>query len=158
MEDEITLDLSKIKIDQLGYVYKDVEAQAKIMEKAFNMPKFTFLPSHPHTIKYRGKDSEIVTKIGISRMFNTQIELIQLIEGEAVYKEFLDQGKEGFQHVSLFVEDIEVYADFFKKQGYELVQAGNVGKQYFYYFDTTDALGFMFEVQETRSRRRKKKT
>lgn len=153
------IDMSNIKIDQLGYVYKDIDKQAKIMEEVFNMPKFTVLPPNRQNAKYRGKESEIVTKIAMTRMFNLQIELIELIEGECVFKEFLDQGKEGLQHVSLFLsdaEELDAYIEFFKNKGYEIVHEGNIGIRYFYYFDTTDILGFMFEVQASRSRRRKK--
>jgi hypothetical protein len=64
------------------------------------------LPPYVEHINYRGKETEITIKIGFSRNFNVQIELIQLIEGECIYKEFLDQGKEGFQHISCSVENI----------------------------------------------------
>ncbi|GAH96625.1 unnamed protein product, partial [marine sediment metagenome] len=39
---------------------------------------------------------------------------IQLIEGESIYKEFLDQGREGLHHISLFVEDIDSYIEYFE--------------------------------------------
>lgn len=160
MNEEFTLDLKDVNIDQLGYIYKDVDTQAKIMEELFNMPKFTVLPPNRQTVKYRGKDSEIVTKIAMTRMFGLQIELIQLIEGECVFKEFLDEGNEGLQHVSLFFDDhdaMEPYLKYFESKGYEIVHAGNIGIRYFYYFDTRDVLGFMFEIQASKSRRRKKK-
>ncbi|MHA1148395.1 MAG: VOC family protein [Promethearchaeota archaeon] len=160
MSEDIEIDLTKMKIDQLGYVYKDIEKQAKIMEEALGMPKFTVLPPHPQIVKYRGKDSNIITKIAMTRMFDLQIELIELTEGECVFKEFLDKHPEGgLQHVSLFLknaEELDRYITFFQKQGYEIVHQGNIGIRYFYYFDTTDILGFMFEVQASRSRRKKK--
>jgi len=160
MTEKIDLDLSQVSIDQLGYLYKDIEKQANLMEDLLNMPKFTVLPPNKQVVKYRGKDSEIITKIAMTRMFNLQIELIELIEGECVFKEFLDQGKEGLQHISLFFDDfnqMEPYIQYFNDKGYEIVHAGNIGIRYFYYFDTTEVLGYMFEIQASKIKRRKRK-
>ena len=149
------IDLNSLKVEQLGFVYKDVEKQAKIFEETFNMPKFAILPETTQVVKYRGKDSKVNTKIAISRQFNIQIELIQLIEGESVFKEFLDQGKEGIHHISLFIEDIDSYIEYFENRGIEMVYSGSIGKRVYVYFDTVDILGMFLEVQETRKRKKK---
>ncbi|MHA1275396.1 MAG: VOC family protein, partial [Promethearchaeota archaeon] len=98
---------------------------------------------------------KVNTKIALSRQFNIQIELIQLIEGESVFKEFLDQGREGLHHVSLFIEDIDSYIEYFEKRGIEKIYSGSIGRQTFAYFDTEEILGMFLEVQETRKRRKK---
>ena len=155
------LDLSSTKIDQLGYVYKDIETQAKLMENLFNMPKFSMLPPNRQVVSYRGEKSEIETKIAMTRFFGLQIELIELIEGDCVFKEFLEDGNQGLQHVSLFFDDFDDMTpclDYFEEREYEIVHAGNIGNRHFYYFDTTDVLGFMFEIQASKSRTRRKKT
>jgi len=160
MSEEFKLDLKDVPIDQLGYIYKDIENQAKIMEKTFHMPSFSILPPNTQVVKYRGKDSEITTKIAMTRMFNLQIELIQWIEGDCVFKEFIDAGREGLQHVSIFfksLEDMEPYMDDFRERGYNVVHSGNIGNRYFYYFDTMEVLGFMFEIQASKRKRKSKK-
>jgi 4-hydroxyphenylpyruvate dioxygenase-like putative hemolysin len=154
--EEFKINLGNLKVDQLGFVYKDIEKQAKIFESLFNVPKFAILPETTEIVKYRGKDGEVNTKIAISRQFNTQIELIQPISGESIHKEFLDKGREGLHHVSFYVENIETYIKFFEEQGLEMVYYGSIGKQVYAYFDTEEALGMFLEVQETRKRRKKK--
>lgn len=155
MENNTKIDLSNFKIEQFGYVYKDIEKQARIMESKFNMPKFNILPPFTGSINYRGKKTEITVKLGFSRNFNLQIEFIQLIEGECAYKEFLDQGKEGLQHISFYTENTESYIEHFTKLGYEVVQSGVVpGGRIFAYFDTEDALGIMLEMQGPKRRRK----
>ena len=154
--EEFKINLGNLKVDQLGFVYKDIEKQAKIFESLFNVPKFAILPETTEIVKYRGKDGEVNTKIAISRQFNTQIELIQPISGESIHKEFLDKGREGLHHISFYVENIETYIKFFEKQGLEMVYYGSIGKQVYAYFDTEEALGMFLEVQETRKRRKKK--
>jgi 4-hydroxyphenylpyruvate dioxygenase-like putative hemolysin len=155
--EEFKIDLSKLKVDQLGFVYKDIEKQAKIFETLFNIPTFAILPENTEIVNYRGKDTEIRNKIAISRQFNTQIELIQHNSGESVYKEFLDKGREGLHHISFFVENIEAYIEFFEKQGFEMIYSGSIGKQTYAYFDTEEILGMLLEVQETKRRRKKTK-
>ena len=154
--EEFKINLGNLKVAQLGFVYKDIEKQAKIFESLFNIPKFAIIPEFTEIVKYRGKDGEVNTKIAISRQFNTQIELIQPISGESIHKEFLDKGREGLHHISFYVENIETYIKFFEKQGLEMVYYGSIGKQVYAYFDTEEALGMFLEVQETRKRRKKK--
>jgi hypothetical protein len=157
MESKPKLDLRELKVDQFGYVYKDIEQQARIWETQFNMPKFNFLPPHVGQVNYRGKETEITIKMGFSRNFNVQIELIQSIEGKSIYKEFLDQGREGLQHISCSVENIEAQIDRFKKLGYEPVQSGIAfGNRMYAYFGTENILGVMLEIQGPIKGRRKK--
>ena len=153
--EEFMVDLGKLKVDQLGFVFKDIEKQAKIFETLLNVPKFAILPETTDIVKYRGKDVEVNTKLAISRQFSTQIELIQHINGDCIYKEFLDQGREGFHHISFFIENIEAYIEFFEKQGLEMIYYGSIGKQVYAYFDTEETLGMLLEVQETKKRRKK---
>jgi hypothetical protein len=156
MKNPLNIDLSNLKIQQFGYVFKDIEKQAKIMESIYGIPKFAVLEDEDYQIEYRGKESKISTKIAISRFFNTQVELIELIKGDCIYKEFLDAGREGLQHVSFFIEDLDSYIDAFKKSGFEVIHYGQIGKQRFAYFDTEETFGLQLEFQETVKRRRKK--
>ncbi len=155
--EEFKINFSNLKVNQLGFVYKDIEKQAKIFETLFSVPKFAILQETTDIVKYRGKDEEVNTKIAFSRQFNIQIQLIQHITGDCIYKEFLDQGREGFHHISLIIENIEAYIEYFEKQGYEMIYSGTIGKQVYAYFDTEETLGMLLEVEETRKRRKKTK-
>lgn len=158
MVDDILAELSNMKIDQLGYVYKDAEKQAKIMEETYGIPKFAFIgDGAAHPIIYRGKELDYAAKIGISRLFSTQVELIQPIKGKSSHTEFLDKGREGLQHISLFVDDIEPYVKALTDKGIELIQSGQIGKQKFAYLDTEETFGIIIEFQMTVKRQRKKK-
>ena len=143
------------KIEQIGYLYKDAEKQAKIMEETFGMPSFAFIASQKSELTYRGEISEVEVKIGFSRLMNTQIELIQWISGECYHKEHLEKYGEGFYHISLFVDDLSKYLDLFKSLNIGILQEGWIGKQHFAYFDTKDFFGLVIEVQTTESKRKK---
>ena len=156
MKNPLNIDLNNLKIEQYGYVFKDVDKQAKVMESIYGIPKFAMLEHEDYLIEYRENESIISTKIAISRFFNTQIELIELIKGDCIYREFLDAGREGFQHVSFFIEELDSYIDAFKKSGFKVIHYGQIGKQRFAYFDTEETFGLQLEFQETVKRRRKK--
>ncbi|MHA2287610.1 MAG: VOC family protein [Promethearchaeota archaeon] len=153
--EEFKINLGNLKVDQLGFVYKDIETQAKILETLFNIPKFAIIPEATEIVKFRGKEVEVTNKLALSRQFNTQIELIQHFSGDCIYKEFLDQGREGLHHISFFIENIEAYIGFFEKQGLEVIYSGSIGKQVYAYFDTEEILGMLVEIQETRKRKKK---
>ncbi|MFX1337547.1 MAG: VOC family protein [Promethearchaeota archaeon] len=156
MEENYNFNLGKLKINQLGYLYKNIEKQIKIMESLYGCPKFAIFENKDNIFKYRGNDSKITTRIAISRLFNTQIELIQLIEGECIFKEFMDSGREGLHHFGIFVEDLEPYIKEFKKKGIDVVHAGQTGKQKVAYLDTEKTFGVYLEFQQTIKRKKKK--
>jgi methylmalonyl-CoA/ethylmalonyl-CoA epimerase len=146
MEELKILDL---RIAMLSYVYRDIEKQAKLMEQIYNFPKFSFV-SYPYTsFIYRGKKVNVSLKTGRSRAFNNYgIELIQLIKGnENLYKEFLDQGREGLHHYDILVNEIEKYIQYFKKRGIEVIQEGKSLRKWAY-LDTEKTFGVIIELVE----------
>ncbi|MFX0010241.1 MAG: VOC family protein [Candidatus Hermodarchaeota archaeon] len=151
------LNLGKLKINQLGYIYKDIRKQAKILEENLALPKFAFLENKPTKYKYRGKETVIQTTIGFSRSLNVQVELIQLISGDCIFKEFIDGGKEGLHHFGIFVDDVELIVKEYVKRGYSVVHEGiTAGVQKVAYVDTYDDFGVYVEFQQTRMKRSRK--
>ena len=143
------INLGEFKITQLGYVYKDIKKQAELLESKFGFPKFAFLDNKDKTYKYRGKVTKIWNKIAMSKAFNLQIELIQMIEGECIFSEFLKAEKEGLHHYGIFVNEIEPIRKMFLEKGFEIVHEGTTGRVNVLYFDTLDLLGVYLEFQES---------
>jgi len=155
--ERIDINFGNFKVDQLGYVYKDIEKQVKLLETVYGLPKFAFLEMNDTLCKYRGKDSIISTKLAISRIFNVQIEVIQHIKGECVFKEFLDSGREGLHHFGIYVDDLDSVVKEFTDKGYEIIHQRVIGKQKVAFFDTENDLGILLEFHET-IRRKKRNT
>lgn len=151
------IDFGNLKIDQLGFVFKDIEKQADLMQNILGLSKFIFTEPMTHTIQYRGKESQLTSQFAISRLGNTQIELIKWIDGECSYKEFLDQGKEGLHHIAMYVEDTDPFIEEFKKSGIGILQTGHVLNVRFTYMDTEEKFGCILELLEQISRRKRKK-
>jgi hypothetical protein len=57
---------------------------------------------------YRGKPCEVDMSVALANSGAMQIELIwQKNAAPSIYKDFLDAGRTGLQHVGFFVDDIE---------------------------------------------------
>lgn len=151
------INFGNLKIDQLGFVFKDIKRQAKIMEDIFGFSKFLFSEPRKHTINYRGINSETSSQLAFSRLKNTQIELIKWIDGECTYKEFLDQDKEGLHHVAFYVVDSDLYIDEFQDKGVGVLQSGITFNTRVTYLDSEKEFGLIIELLEKIRRRKRKK-
>ena len=158
MENNTFLDLKNLKINQLGYVYKDIEKQAKIMENMTGVSKFTIFDPVDVKVNYRGVNKTIKMKAGFGTLYDdTQIELLQPVEGDSIYNEFLNQGREGFHHILYIVDDLQAVIDKYKEAGIEIIQSGKVMTSSYAYMDTEEFMGFIIEfAQEGRRAKRKK--
>ena len=124
--EKLSLDFGQLKVDQLGYVFKDIEKQAEIMENMFGLSKFNFLPDGELPMKYHGKEVIVKSKLAFSKLGDTQIELIQWMDGDCTYKDFLDEGREGLHHIGVHVKDIDSYLRDFKGMR-NTTNRGNIG-------------------------------
>ena len=157
MAQNFEFNLGNLKIDQMSFVYKDIDKQAKKMEQIYSIPTFAQMENITHQeATYRGKEVTIIIDYAFSRLLNIQIELQQWKSGDCLFKEFIDQGKEGLHSIGVYVEDLDEYVDEFKKRGIEVLQTGQIGKQKFVYLDTKQTFGVLLEISTTVKRRRKK--
>jgi methylmalonyl-CoA/ethylmalonyl-CoA epimerase len=154
--DNFKIDFGSLKIDQLGFVFKDIEKQAKVMEDLFGFSKFIFGEKSTMTILFHGKESKITSQMAFSRLGNTQIELIKWFDGECSYKEFLAQGREGLHHIAIYIEGTDSYIKEFGKKGIGILQSGVVFTTRFTYMDSEKEFGFIVELLENIKRRKKK--
>jgi hypothetical protein len=148
MNDEVKIDLTTLRPNQLGYVYNDIEKYARIMESFLGASKFVISEPLDIDIFIRGVKKKTTLKSGFGKIFDTEIELLQPIEGNSIYTEFLNSGREGLHHISYKVENISSYIDKFKKEGVQVLQWGILIKLVYVYLNTEKILGVIFELTE----------
>jgi len=141
------LNFNDLKIVQYSYVYRDVEEHAKLLEGMFKVPKFRIFEMKGGYIRYRGKREQISIKMAVGYMFNVQIELIEWIDGDCSFKEFLDAGREGFHHIGALVEDYEGYLAYCKEIGIDIIQYGRDITRWTY-LATEEGIGVILEIIE----------
>ena len=141
------------KIDQVAFVVRDLEARLQVFWNDFGIGPwsiYTFEPPRVKDMTYRGKPQAFRMRVAFAMCGDTQIELVQSLEGPNVYEEFLAQCGEGVQHLGIRVPDIEKSSQDMRTLGYELVQSGRGygvhGDGAFAYFANADRLATMIEL------------
>ena len=85
-----------MKIDHIAIAVNDVEASAKIYQKALGIDEIEF-----ETVESEG------VKVAILPMENGRIELMQPTTDESPIKKFLDKKGQGLHHMALETDNIE---------------------------------------------------
>ncbi len=150
--------MGKIKYDDyihVGVVVYNIEKTIERMEKVFDLGNYRindFPPKGAEGVQlmFRGEKAEFSARFCFIEMAGKEIELIEPVEGESVWKEFLRENGEGIHHLKYEVESINETIDFFKSIGIDCPQYGsgvgpNSGKTWAY-FDTVKELGYVVEV------------
>jgi methylmalonyl-CoA/ethylmalonyl-CoA epimerase len=152
------INFSELKIEQLGYVYKNIEKHAKLMEKTLGLPKFQIIDVPNLETKFRDKSTKVDIKVGFSKLGTYELELIQWVNGDSIYKEFIEQGKEGLHHYGIYIDNLELYSTKMKEMGFQSVNASQFAALKWDYFDTTEVLGVCLEfIEKIKMRERKKR-
>ena len=85
-----------MKIDHIAIAVNDVEASAKVYQKALGIDEIEF-----ETVESEG------VKVAILHMENGRIELIQPTKDDSPIKKFLDKKGPGLHHIALETNNIE---------------------------------------------------
>jgi len=132
------------QVNQVGVVVHDVEMAAKFMEESFGIKFITFqMPEAKANL--RGKEVSFITKIGLARVGNIDLELMQIVDGEHIVKEFLDKHGPGIHHLGIYVDDLNKEVKEWTDRGGKVVQKtthpDGIGTAY---LDTENELGSLY--------------
>ena len=89
-----------MKIDHVAIAVNDVEASAKVYQKALGVESITF-----ETVESEG------VKLAIIHLENARIELMQPTRDSSPIKGFLEKRGQGLHHIALETDDIEGQVD-----------------------------------------------
>jgi len=139
-------------IRQNGYVVRDVRAAMEYWVNAIGVgPWFYFDRVKIDYFRYRGEPSDIEMSIALANSGDLQIELIQQRnDAPSMYKDFLDRGREGLQHVAYWTKDYQAVYDRALSRGYRVGHEGQIGGEQgrFAYFDTEFHPGTVIELSD----------
>jgi len=99
----------------------------------------------------RGNPSSYSFRVAMTTIGDVTIELVQPLQGDSIFKEFLDRRGEGLHHLKYKVEDTNSVLNEFMKKGGRVLQSARIGDGSFYYLDTESKLGFVLEVSTGRA-------
>lgn len=138
-------------ITQIGYVVRDIEASMQNWVRHGVGPWFYIDEVPTDYFRYRGKESDMKMSVALANSGDIQLELIQQRnDAPSVYKDFLDSGREGAQHIAYWTTDFQDLYDQALAAGYTVAQEGRIGGEHgrFAYLDTEFDQGTVIEISD----------
>lgn len=111
---------------QIGVVVKDMDQAIKRFSALGIGPFYPKTPPRNAKSFFRGKPfvSADRVKIMAAQLGNSELELIQPLDGESPHKEYLDSKGEGIQHIAFAVDNLDEAVEKLKAEGSEVLLEG----------------------------------
>lgn len=139
-------------VTQNGYVVRDIDAAMKHWVEVLGVGPWYYMDRvETDWFRHRGRDSAVELSIALANSGDLQIELIQQRnDAPSMYREFLDAGREGLQHMSYWTRDYQGLYDKALGLGYRIGHEGQIGGEQgrFAYFDTEGHPGTVIEISD----------
>ena len=144
-----------IKVSELYQtciVVRDLEKSMEHYRNVLGIGAWEIIHCDPSVISdmmYRGRPvtRPFQYRAALTMVGPMQLELIQPIEGDLLYSDFLNEHGEGLHHLGhLRVQNLDEGVQAFEKAGFSCLQRGRFMHVGFAYMDTTKALGFILEL------------
>lgn len=138
-------------LNQIGYVVRDIHAAMDQWVRLGVGPWFYIEDVAIDYFRYRGADSGLKMSVALANSGDVQLELIQQRnDAPSMYKDFLDAGREGAQHIAYWSTDYQDLYDSALAAGYTVGQEGSIGGELgrFAYLDTEFDQGTVIELSD----------
>lgn len=138
---------------QVGIVVRDLQKSMQLYEELLGIGPWADMeiPSEIFdSLTYKGKPVEKACFLtGMADVGAIQLELIQPVEGDLPYSDFLKEHGEGLHHVGhIHVPDMDAAVRDLEARGYPCIFAGSTPGTRFAYVDMTQSLGVIVELME----------
>jgi methylmalonyl-CoA/ethylmalonyl-CoA epimerase len=140
-------------ISQVAMVVRDLDATMKTLNETLGWGPwnvYEHMPPKLHHQELRGKPANY-SMLGAECEVQPGlvVELVQPLEGDSIYKEWLDEHGEGVQHIACMMhsqEDSDTFKKRWAERGAKVLMGGRIGETIeFYYLDTEPMLKFILE-------------
>jgi len=144
--------MSNWRFHHLGVVVKDMD-KAVDYYKSLGAVEFAseFLFTHDTfpDLKQFGKPLEgpVKARFRFTKIGPEPIELIAPVEGETLYKQFLETNGEGIQHIAFTVDDLDRETKKMREKGIPVILSDR--RESFAYFDTRKIGGIIIELMQS---------
>jgi hypothetical protein len=139
-------------IRQNGYVVRDIHAAMDHWVRVHGVGPWFFVERvSVDWFRYRGEDSPLEMSIALANSGDLQIELIQQNnDAPSLYRDFLDAGHEGLQHVAYWSTDYQALLDRALADGHTIGHEGQIGGSQgrFCYFESHSHPGSLIEISD----------
>jgi methylmalonyl-CoA/ethylmalonyl-CoA epimerase len=141
------------EVNQIGIVVKDMEKALSNYSELFGITFPRVVIPEWFNMTYRGKPGNFRMKMALGMMGALQIELLETLEGETIYREFLEKRGEGLHHLGFDVTNMDERIAALQKRGIGVLQSGERVGARFAYMDTENILGIIVEFLDRQKKR-----
>ncbi|MFC1988594.1 VOC family protein [Chloroflexota bacterium] len=127
------LSVPKVKVTEIHQVAVCVNDLQTVAENYWNILGigpwriFSWDDSIVHTRKYHGKPTAAREKIALTRLGDVIFELVQPVEGDSIYQDWLVEHGQGLHHMNFLVDDLDKTVEILAKEGFPPIQSGRFG-------------------------------
>lgn len=140
------------EIRQVAYVVPDIEAAMAHWATVMGVGPWFYNPRVPiRNYHYRGQTYEPHNSVALANAGALQIELLQTRNDvPSMYRDFLQAGHRGVQHVAYWTEDFDADLARARAAGLEVCMGGEVGDngRFVYFEDRSGLPGTTIELSE----------
>jgi len=147
-------------VAQVGLIVRDLDRAVEMYWQQFGIGPwhlYTYGKPLVKRMTYRGRPSDYKMRVALSWLGPLRIELIQPLEGDTIYAEFIREHGYGVHHLGLLVDDMEAALAQARAAGLTMTQDGAGfgldGDGHYAYLDTEAMLGVTLELIERPQRR-----
>jgi methylmalonyl-CoA/ethylmalonyl-CoA epimerase len=130
-------------IDQISFAVASVEQSLPWYEALFGGP-FTVrdVALTPDKVTYRGAPADAVLRLAFGCTAGIEIELVEVVRGEAPSLEHLREHGDGLHHVRFPVADLDAKTSQLTEAGFDVIFSGTTPRSRFAYVQAPASLGY----------------
>jgi methylmalonyl-CoA/ethylmalonyl-CoA epimerase len=116
-------------IDQISFAVTSVELSLPWCEALFGGPfSVRDVTLAPDAVTYRGAPADAVLRLAFGRTAGIEVELVEVLRGEAPSLEHLGEHGDGLHHVRFRVTDLEAKKEQLTAAGFEVIFDGTTAR------------------------------
>ena len=142
-------------IAQVAILVESLEEAVENYWKLFGIDDWQFYTYGKPLVKrmsYQGEPSEYKMRVALSYLGPMRIELIEMVEGDTVYADFVEKHGFGVHHFGVLVEDMGLAIAEAEAADLRMIMDGagfgHDGDGHYAYLDTEDKIGVTIELIE----------
>jgi len=139
---------------QIGVVVKDLDRAIEGLTEVFGIGPFRKInwPPEGRTMEkyYYGKPGNFTARMAFTELGPVELELIQPLDGDSIWADFLEEHGEGIHHIRFNVLELEPLFQYMADHGIEVSQWGSGLRPGTAWanFASEERVGFVIEVMK----------
>jgi hypothetical protein len=143
------------EVVQIGVVVKELDRSIQVLSDVFGIGPFRTInwpPANRTDIQrtYRGQPGDFTARMAFTELGPVELELIQPLEGESIWADFLEEHGEGIHHIRFNVSELEPVFEYLAGHSIGVAQMGSGIRPGTAWanLDTEREVGFTIEIMK----------